>query len=379
MSFVRFNPEDFVISADSVTSTLWSNDTPTLTQFFTAPSGVGGITTASAAYINVYNLTSSNTASAIQFSIAYGRIDASGSAPYNLLVPQNSPTRTTYGQYRTLVNGDENTNFNFGGQNTSSTDIYVINIERARYKEHLFLGTFNLRLSENTTNTGTPWNGTVTGSRLMTATANSILLTNNSNNVSTVTYCDAGRVYDIVSGSNGTATTSSIGGGITPGYTVSGSYGWYLPDVDLIILNPRALALPFASGGINLAPYSESVTTINNGALTGVSGSCALLFNAISGAIGSGSFSLNSEETITSDYVFVRVKNPEFNYTTNPSMISGSTGDFVYSSFVNNPQTFPTTVGLYNDSNELLAVALLSKLLTKDFTKEALIRVKLDF
>jgi hypothetical protein len=77
--------------------------------------------------------------------------------------------------------------------------------------------------------------------------------------------------------------------------------------------------------------------------------------------------------------VFVRVKNPEFNYTTNPSMISGSTGDFVYSSFVNNPQTFPTTVGLYNDANELLAVAKLSKPLTKDFTKEALIRVKLDF
>lgn len=369
MSFVRFNPEDFVISADSVTSTLWSNDTPTLTQFFTASSGVGGITTASAAYINVLNLSQSVSSSAIQFSIAYGRIDASGSAPYNLLVPQNSPTRTTYGQYRTLVNGDENTNFNFGGQNTSSADIYVLNIERARYKEHLYLGTFNLRLSQ-LTGSGTHPN---------TVTTNSILLTNNSNNVSTVTYCDAGRVYDIVSGSNGTATTSSIGGGITPGYTVSGSYGWYLPDVALIVLNPRALALPFAQGGINLQPYSESITNTNNGALTGVSGSCAMLFNAISGAIGSGSFSINSEETITSDYVFVRVKNPEFNYTTNPSMISGSTGDFVYSSFVNNPQTFPTTVGLYNDGNELLAVAKLSKPLTKDFTKEALIRVKLDF
>jgi hypothetical protein len=38
-----------------------------------------------------------------------------------------------------------------------------------------------------------------------------------------------------------------------------------------------------------------------------------------------------------------------------------------------------TTVGLYNDTNELLAVAKLSKPLQKDFTKEALIRVKLDF
>ena len=371
MSYVQFNPEDFVVSADSVTSTLWSNFTPTLQQFFTSSTGVGGITTGSANYINVYNYNPATTQSAeIQFSIAYGRVDSSGSAPYNLLVPQNTPTRVTYGQYRTLVNGDENTNFNFGNNNTSSVDLYVLNIERARYKDHLFLGTFNLNLSE--------LDGTVSTNQLPTV-GRAITLTNNSNNVSTVTYCDAGRVYDIVSGSNGTATSSSIGGGITPGYTVSGSYGWFLPDVDLLILNPRALALPFASGGINLQPYSESVTNNSNGFLTGPSGSCAMLFNAISGAIGSGSFSINSEETITSDYVFVRVKNPEFNYTTNPSMISGSTGDFVYSSFVNNPQTFPTTVGLYNDANELLAVAKLSKPLTKDFTKEALIRVKLDF
>ena len=58
---------------------------------------------------------------------------------------------------------------------------------------------------------------------------------------------------------------------------------------------------------------------------------------------------------------------------------SGSTGEVIYDSFINNPQVYLTTVGLYNDSNELLAVAKLSKPLKKDFTKEALVRVKLDF
>ena len=89
-------------------------------------------------------------------------------------------------------------------------------------------------------------------------------------------------------------------------------------------------------------------------------------------------FQLNSEETITSDYIFVRIKNSDFNYTTNPSMISGS-GEFYFPSLVENPQTYITTVGMYNDNNELLAVAKLSKPLVKDFTKEALVRVKLDF
>ena len=88
---------------------------------------------------------------------------------------------------------------------------------------------------------------------------------------------------------------------------------------------------------------------------------------------------MNSEETLSSDFVFVRARNSEFNYSENPSFISGQNGEVIYDYFINNPQVFPTTVGLYNDSNELLAVAKLSRPLRKDFTKEALIRVKLDF
>jgi hypothetical protein len=90
-------------------------------------------------------------------------------------------------------------------------------------------------------------------------------------------------------------------------------------------------------------------------------------------------FTLNSQETITSDFVFVRPRSSEFNYSENPSFISGSTGEVLYSSFINNPQTYITTIGLYNDTNELLAVAKLSRPLNKNFTKEALVRVKLDF
>ena len=90
-------------------------------------------------------------------------------------------------------------------------------------------------------------------------------------------------------------------------------------------------------------------------------------------------FTANSQETIAADYIFVRARNAEFNYSENPSFISGSTGEIIYDNFINNPQTFPTTIGLYNDNNELLAVAKLSRPLLKDFTKEALVRVKLDF
>jgi hypothetical protein len=77
--------------------------------------------------------------------------------------------------------------------------------------------------------------------------------------------------------------------------------------------------------------------------------------------------------------VFCRPRSSQYNYSENPSFISGSTGEVLYPLFINSPTTYITTVGLYNDTNELLAVAKLSKPLQKDFTKEALIRVKLDF
>ena len=102
------------------------------------------------------------------------------------------------------------------------------------------------------------------------------------------------------------------------------------------------------------------------------------MYFAITGST-ARSFTLNSQETVTSDYVFVRPRSSEFNYSENPSFISGSTGEVIYSDFINNPQVYITTVGLYNDTNELPAVAKLSRPLLKDFTKEALIRVKLDF
>lgn len=330
MSFKRLDPEDFLVSVDSITATAWSTNTPVLSTFFTSST----TSTNDAYYKNVYQTASTTTNAAVQFALAYGNLLGSGSANYNDLVPGKTPTRTVYGQYRNLVYGDENSTFNFGG--VTSNDFWAINIERSRYKEHLLKGTFNLQLK----------NGSST-----------IVLTDNSGMVSTDTYLDCGRVYQIISGSNGTSFNG--GTGYSPS---SGSYGLFLPDIATIILNPLAL-----SQSINLEPSRSNDSDGNN---------ISRIFAAISGA---ASFQLNSEETVTSDYVYVRARNAEFNYSENPSFISGSTGDVLYSNFINSPQTYVTTVGFYNDTNDLVAVAKLSKPLTKDFTKEALFRVKLDF
>ena len=90
-------------------------------------------------------------------------------------------------------------------------------------------------------------------------------------------------------------------------------------------------------------------------------------------------FQSRREEVITSQHYFCRVPNKEFNFSSNPTFTSGSNGDFTVGTFFKNPKTFITQVGLYNDNNELLAVAKLSKPLQKNYSKEAIIKVKLDF
>ena len=356
MSYKALDPQDFLVSADTITAPCWTNYISSLPSIYTSSVQAAG--TSGNYYLNVYDADPSISSSAeIQFNIAYGNINGSGSLLYDAGINGLSPSRTIYGQFRNLIYGDENTQFSFSSVTPTQQDFYSITIDRARFKESLFPGTLNLTLY---------------------SASRQINLTDNSLDTSTITYCDAGRVFQIVSGSNGTAvsTANSALGAVSNGMTISGSYGLFLPDIGTIILNAPALDLPFASGGIAL----NTVRTSNINAANP-----ARLYSTSSAKIGlttgsyTSSFSLNSQETITSDFVFCRARNAEFNYTENPSFISGSTGAVLYDLFINSPTTYITTVGMYNDSNELLAVAKLSKPLKKDFTKEALIRVKLDF
>ena len=340
MSYKRFDTEDVVVSAESITTPIWSGDKTTLTSFYTSSTQTGG--TSADYYYNVYQTGSSVTGARVQFSIAYADKKGSGSLYYNTNVPGKSPSSTVYGQYRNLVLGTEESDFSFGSVN--SEHFYVISIDRARYKEKLLPGTLDLVLG-------------------LSGSSRQVRLTDNSTVATTTTFTDAGRVYELVSGSLGTINTSVNSNGYTDG---SGSYGKFLPDVGVILLNGKALDAPDADGGITLNTNRSSNTAGAN---------LSRFYNIL--AAGSN-FRLQSEETISSNFVFVRARNAEFNYSTNPSLITGS-GELRHNVMINSPQSYITAVGLYNDNNDLLAVAKLSRPLLKDFTKEALVRIKLDY
>jgi len=336
MSFNRLAPEDFVVSSDSITAPLWTGGNPSLTIFYSSSVQAAG--SSGDFYLNVYQTSSTDDAAEVQFAITYGDLLGSGSSWYNPNVPGASPTRTTYGQYRTLVLGDENSQFNFGG--VYSDNFWVISVDRNRYKGSLLPGAMTLILSSS-----------VAGTKPLVLTDNSLV-------TPSIVFNDAGRVFQLVSGSAGVVNYDTASGYSS----TKGSYGWLLPDIGTILINPNAV--------------SESIQLEANRTNDSDGLNYQKLYNALNKG---GGFIMNSQETISSDYIFIRARNAEFNYSENPSFISGSTGEVVFNSFINNPQTFPTTIGLYNDTNELLAVAKLSRPLLKDFTKEALVRVKLDF
>jgi hypothetical protein len=340
MSYVALTSDDQVVSSDIVVSAAWSNNQYTLSSFFT--SSTQESSTTGKFYLDVYQTSSASADASVQFSIAWGDINGSGSSYFNSAVPNITPSKDIYGQYRALILGDENSKFMFNTV-SGSNQIAVISVAREKYKQAFNPGSLTLTLKSG---------------------SNQISLTDNSQVQTSATFINSVQYYTLVSGAAGVVFSTND--------TPSGSYGYVFPDLGTILLNPNALSLTSSLGGLdaifNTAAAAASTTpnSPNN----------RQIFNMISGS--TGGISLQASEVISSNYLFCRARNSENNYTANPTIID-TNGNLIYNQLIYSPVTYITTVGLYNDNNELLAVAKLSKPLQKDFTKEALVRVKLSY
>lgn len=109
-------------------------------------------------------------------------------------------------------------------------------------------------------------------------------------------------------------------------------------------------------------------------ALTGssISGACDAVRHRI------GNISFNNTTEINSKIYFCRVPHNKYNYSSNPTYLSGSKIR-VKNLATDNSVSYITTVGLYGSANELLAVAKLSEPIRKDPTNDVTIRVRLDY
>lgn len=344
--YKRFGEFDQITGkVEVVTTGLWTGDSGLLTSFYT--SSVNGASqsydTGSSLdyYVNVYGSGSSD----IQFAIAYGHREGSGSRTFATYDNATYASKATYAQYRSILLDQGDDFFTFDG-NVDASSIYVINVARARYKETMDAGNWQLTLSGS--------NGSFT-------------FIDDSGKKFSDTVGKSGRVFFVASGSLNLGSQSDATINSTTSSNGQG-FGLFYPDQGLMILNPQAIGVTV--GNVPFGGLSGSIDTA-----TEQRNHIKLYQSIVKGA----GFEARRTENVSTSHYFVRATNREFNFSNNPTFVSGSDGSFSEPSFQNDPRTFITTIGLYNDANELLAVAKTSQPIAKSYDKEVLIAVKLDF
>jgi hypothetical protein len=315
-------------------------------------------------YTNVYdyNPVAYADSAEVQFAVAYGHVNGSGSM--NLADNDNAlmATKATYAQYRSMLLDPTDTKFSFDNASGIATDangIYVINIARGRFREKMDAGNWSLKLSG--------------GNGLFTFIDNSGKKFGDDLGLS-------GRTFKVVSGSLNLGTENEATINTATDSTTGEGYGLFYPDRGVIVLNAKAIGSTVGTISAFRA-YTKDGTYLLSGSLSGSHEQDREQFNHLRlvKAIEAGSdFEARRTENISTQHFFVRATNREFNYSNNPTYVDAD-GFFVESTFETDPQTYITTIGLYNDSNELLAVAKTSQPIVKSFDKEVLIKVKLSF
>jgi len=363
-TYKQFNPDEDVVAGKQKTKTfpIWS-DSPSdvdtnpesiLDTFYSSSTEIDAWE--GYYYYNVFGESPSvNLNAPPQFSIALGTTQSVLLQYPDTEFQYTYPSRAVYGQFLNILEEKSvsNTDGYFSRAITGSTStynmdvIYIISVARARIKDRIELDTWQLNLS---------------GSKDV------LNLINQTGSVAGI------KVVSIVSGqlSDYTYQVSSTPDGDT--------FGLFYPERGIFVLD--AIKIHNAIGSSSYAAYTTA--SYNPSYLTGSGieyAPSASLDNLYGLIAGGAYFRARTTENVQSTHYFCRVKNYEFNYSTNPTWVSGSSNE-ILDSFYAEPKTFITTVGLYDgdsESGQLVAVAKLSRPIPKDTESEALIKVKLDF
>ncbi len=345
----------------TVSSGLFSGGATSLSEFFYSPT-LGDV---SASYIPVYDKATSDSTAQVQFAVGYANYGGSGSIGNTTKTTAgNRETSALYRQFRNVILGQGTEKFSFTGKTygtvsngdpDGSDDFVFIAFNRAQMREKVDPGNWELHLSGS----GVAQSG--------------IKLIDDSAATTNTTINSANRVFNVVSGSIETGT--AVIDATAASETTSGAAGLFYPDLGIILLNTEYLT---KSGSM---VFSTGTNTFGDNA--------KVAFNSISHSVAgagnknAGYFAARREEEISSTSYFARAHNKEFNFSSNPTYettdSNGNRGSFAQPTFKGDPKSYITQVGLYDSNRELLAVAKLSQPVLKSFSREAIIKVKLDF
>ena len=345
-----------------------------------------------------YNVTQAHPASAsavTQFSVTFGHIEGSGSntlgdsnANANTL---NGETEAIYKQFSSLLQEETEAINGFKISQQGSTlnaarvsgdidkYIYVLVGKRERFKDRINKKAWTLVLSgSNSVGDGA---------------YRELFLTDDSKYVAGVAT-PGGPRYNIISGTLGEPWISHSAAQPVHtqnnAFTAYRTFGWFYPEMGCMVFSGHELSasIPGISSGTSQTAsfdasggdlFKSSSGFAPNETVQRTNSKNALRFVNCMRNVNGATLRLRSEEDQTQESYFCRIKAQNYNFSSNPTFVSGSLNKIRNITMHGNPQTFITGVGLYNANGQLLATARLSSPLKKNFASEATIKVKLTY
>jgi len=286
-----------------------------------------------------------------QFSLLYANISGSGSLKVGERA-KDTTSKINYSQYK-LFTRDDNSSFSFysnGILSSESDHVYIMKFDKDSMKDRIDAGNLQITLCD-------PSNPTTL-----------ITLIDTSQDPTNTKYFDESPYYsfDLVSGSLLTGLHST-GIGTPDTNSTYKTYGKIYPNMGIIIFDTNKFV-----SELNFVVDTDSNVDAKNE---------LQLFESIKIAAQNGYpfFSRNTfKDTVT--HYFIRVPAHHANYSNNPTFAHSAVGKgkIKNKKFFIEPTTYVTTVGLYDDNENLVAIGKLSKPLKKTMERELLLDVRLS-
>ena len=349
-------------------------DKITQTEKVTSPYFSDGSTTLAAANIvssslsdtnenYFFGISNSTTATTEEFNVAFGSTNGYGA---NVESNTKSETEAIYKKYASMLLAPTEVTGGFiisspGSHNSAVStgkdqEIFVLTSRRTNMKDRINKGT---------------WTVTLSGSAGSTVGLNSLHLTDDSANNSP-TATPVGDRYNIVSGAAVTIVSEST----------ARNFGFFYPDVGVLVFSQQELSRSICGASAS----NNAVVVFDSGSQKGFhvtsntnnNYNSALRFINCLQPTGAELTFRDEEDQVSAQY-FCRVRSGHANFSNNPTFISGSLNELRQTTMYGNPNTFITSVQLYNRSGDMVAVGNLSTPLKKNFSSEATIKVKLTY
>lgn len=311
-------------------------------------------------YLRVLNKPDTEPNPSYQFDITYGHISGSGSKNVIDKWTTQYPAKIIYKNY--LMEYFDKIDGKIPFKNGKNGDyFYAVNFNTKLFPEMIDPGNIQITLAPISSSANQLYN---TGSNFYPDKSSSVMYTliddsDDTTDLKTLNK-ELKEYYYLVSG--------SINDG-KYGEDTDDAWGIVFPKKGIIIFDGVVLDQSCSLNTVTASMNGDNISKF----FTSISASCNTTLNRNV----TGSWYARTSEEIKTQTYFCKANINEFNYSNNYTYFRGDKNILRFDNFVDNPRSYVTSIGLYDDEFNLIALGKLPKPILKDSNKELLFQVKL--